>query len=111
MTSQRTSIFAPLLVLLAIVAHALAYYPQGSITVPANGTKITPGQAFNFTYNIRSDYCVSSYNYTVFLFTAVPTGASLFIGPDNQVFTGHTFGRFSGAQYPCACFRLFRGRP
>src|SRR6266404_8392347 len=56
----------------SLLSFAAAYYPQGFITSPPNGTHIAPGQAFNFTYNQRSDYCTSSFNYTVWLLTSPP---------------------------------------
>jgi hypothetical protein len=82
--------------LLSALTAALAYYPHGYITAPLNGTALAPGQRFNFTYNVRSDYCVSSFNYTVWLFTSIPSGLS-FIGPDNQVATGAYLGRYANS--------------
>lgn len=79
----------------AVLAGSVsAYYPQGFITQPANGTHIAPGQAFNFTYNIRADYCTSSYNYTVWLLTSDPSTITT-LAP-----RGKYLGRFAGASYP-----------
>lgn len=66
---------------------------QGTITSPANGTHIAPGAAFDFLYNARGDYCISSYNYTVWLLTSSPSTIGLY----SNSMTGHYFGRFSDA--------------
>ncbi|KZT41232.1 hypothetical protein SISSUDRAFT_960182, partial [Sistotremastrum suecicum HHB10207 ss-3] len=78
--------------LLSLLApFAAAYYPQGSITVPANGTHIAPGETFNFTYNGRGDYCLSSFAYSVVLLTSPPDSLL------TLTTTGHYFGRFNSA--------------
>ncbi|PAV16819.1 hypothetical protein PNOK_0688300 [Pyrrhoderma noxium] len=86
---------------LALLSHTQAlptsspsprYFPQGTISSPANGTIILPGQSFDFYYNQRGDYCLSSYNFSVWLLTS-PPGSSM-IGDDSTM-TGHYFGRFS----------------
>ncbi|TDL23293.1 hypothetical protein BD410DRAFT_721613 [Rickenella mellea] len=86
--------FGLLLVLIHYFHGVAAYFPQGTITVPANGTAIAPGANFDFTYNVHSDYCVSSYNFTVWLLTSPPE--SILAGTA----TGHFFGRFAAATYP-----------
>jgi hypothetical protein len=83
--------------LLSALTTALAFnYRKGYIDAPLNGTALAPGQRFNFTYNVRSDYCVSSFNYTVWLFTSIPSGLS-FLGPDNEVATGAYLGRYANS--------------
>jgi hypothetical protein len=100
MLKPFTTLLAALLALLASFTGAFAYYPHGLITAPANGTALAPGQSFNFTYNVRADYCISSYNYTVYMLTSTPARNSLFIGSDNEIATGSYLGRFSGENYP-----------
>ena len=73
---------------------SLAYYPQGYITVPANGSHVEPGQAFDFTYNARGDYCLTSHNYTVWVLTAPPTSV---LQIENNGVTGEYLGRFSSS--------------
>jgi hypothetical protein len=51
------------------------YLPQGTIDTPANGTALTPGAPFAFHYNPRSDYCVYSHNFSVWLMSAPPATA------------------------------------
>ncbi|EIN12882.1 hypothetical protein PUNSTDRAFT_60385 [Punctularia strigosozonata HHB-11173 SS5] len=96
-----TTLLLPLLSLVNFAASTPVlterYYPQGTITSPANGTAIAPGAPFDFKYNARGDYCLSSYNFTVWLATEPPTGG---IGPDTSFMTGHYFGRFSQESYP-----------
>lgn len=69
------------------------YYPQGTISKPDNGTSIMPGQPFDFFYNQRGDYCLSSMNFTVWLFTTPPESA-LGAMTSGDV-TGWYFGRFA----------------
>ncbi|KAH7921322.1 hypothetical protein BV22DRAFT_1072503 [Leucogyrophana mollusca] len=69
----------------------------GTITSPAIGTAIAPGAAFDFSYNTRADYGISSYNFTVWLWTGMPTAMS-----SQQFATGHYFGRFAEENYPGA---------
>ena len=71
-----------------------ALYPQGLITAPNNDTQIAPGESFEFTYNIRSDYCISSYNYTVWLLTS-PLSSLMTLST-----TGVFLGRFSNPNFP-----------
>jgi hypothetical protein len=96
------ALFTPLFLLFTLLTTVTAYYPQGTITAPANGTRIAPGARFDFKYNIRSDYCLSSLNYTVWLFTSSggPSQAPfLALEPENQFATGHFFGRFQEQSY------------
>ena len=74
------------------------YFPQGTISNPANGTVIMPGQTFDFLYNPRGDYCLSSYNITVWLLTSPPS--SVLAGTA----TGHYFGRYAYSSYPSSYF-------
>lgn len=69
----------------------------GIITAPAPGTHIAPGAAFNFSYNIRADYCKSSYAYSVYLVTSTPISD---FAPTDELMTGHFFGRFDAENYP-----------
>jgi len=72
------------------------------IVQPTSGTAVQPGAPFDFEYNGMADYSVSSYNYTVFLFTEAPTSFA-----DSQAFAqGYYFGRFSNPNYPGMCTRL-----
>ena len=66
------------------------------ILSPKKGSHIQPGAIFPFNYEIHSDYCESSYNFTVFLFTDKPTTLS----PSLSWAHGHYFGRFSEDNYP-----------
>lgn len=68
----------------------------GTIVSPASGTVIMPGQPFNFVYQSRADYSVTSFNYTVWLFTSLPNSFS----PTDAFSTGHFFGRFAEPNYP-----------
>jgi hypothetical protein len=79
----------------SVATLASAYYPQGSITSPANGTAIQPGQPFNFTYHTRGDYCTSSFNYTVYLLTTDPATARL--GDENVFGYGEFIGRYTSS--------------
>lgn len=72
----------------------------GTIISPARNTVIAPGQSFRFEYDARGDYGVSSFNYTVFLYTTMPAS---FASADNFA-TGHYFGRFAEPNYPGACY-------
>ncbi|KAK0448904.1 uncharacterized protein EV420DRAFT_1566089 [Desarmillaria tabescens] len=75
---------------------ALVSADGGVITAPANGTVIMPGESFAFSYDAMADYSVSTYNYTVFLFTKLPS--SLFSSTEWS--SGHYFGRFDYPNYP-----------
>ncbi|PBK97586.1 hypothetical protein ARMGADRAFT_1162439 [Armillaria gallica] len=44
-----------------------------SIVQPHNGTRIDPGQQFDFEYKSIAEYGISAYNFTVWLFTSRPT--------------------------------------
>ncbi|KAG7450846.1 uncharacterized protein BT62DRAFT_540325 [Guyanagaster necrorhizus] len=86
--------FLPLL--LSFFAFPALILAGGTITSPANGTVILPGQSFAFSYDPMADYSMSTYNYTVFLLTKPP--ASLY--PSNEWSSGHYFGRFDYPNYP-----------
>ncbi|KAJ7147058.1 hypothetical protein C8R43DRAFT_1011686 [Mycena crocata] len=66
-----------------------------AILKPADGTHIAPGDGFDFSYSSIADYGVSSYNYTVYLFTSPPS-----LGYGENLATGHNFGRFAQPNYP-----------
>ncbi|KAK7048456.1 26S proteasome subunit P45, partial [Favolaschia claudopus] len=78
----------------SFAAAALAMTP--AIIQPADGTHVAPGQSFPFEYQIIADYGVSSYNYTVYLFTTPPLA---FMTSQNYG-AGHYFGRFAQPNYP-----------
>ncbi|OBZ71739.1 hypothetical protein A0H81_08753 [Grifola frondosa] len=73
-----------------------AYKGAGTIAAPAPGTAIAPGAAFNFSYNAHGDYCISSYAFSVYLVTEVPTA----LAPSEEFMSGYFFGRFDTANYP-----------
>ncbi|KAK0212168.1 hypothetical protein DFS33DRAFT_1249554 [Desarmillaria ectypa] len=79
----------------ALVA-ALVSANGGVITAPASGTIIMPGESFSFSYDAMADYSISTYNYTVLLFTKLPS--SLF--STTEWSSGHYFGRFDYPNYP-----------
>jgi hypothetical protein len=68
----------------------------GTIEKPVAGTHIAPGSSFEFKYNIRADYSMSSYDYNVYLFTQQPG----VFAPASDWSAGHFFGRFDEANYP-----------
>ncbi len=80
--------------LVALAAPTLA--GKGDIVLPHPGTHIAPGAAFNFSYEIRGDYCTSSYAYSVFLVTDTPTA----FAPSDVFMGGHFFGRYDAPNYP-----------
>lgn len=82
-------------IFLAFIA-VLVSADGGIITAPANGTVIMPGESFAFSYDPMADYGVSTYNYTVFLFTKLPS--SLY--STTEWSSGHYFGRFDYPNYP-----------
>ena len=79
-----------------LAAPALA--GPGEILFPHPGTQIAPGASFNFTYDIRADYCTSTYAYSVFLVTETPADGSF--APADVFMGGHFFGRFDAENYP-----------
>ncbi|CCM03550.1 uncharacterized protein FIBRA_05686 [Fibroporia radiculosa] len=74
----------------------MAQGTPGTISAPAPYTVITPGGIFDFFYNINADYCKSSYAYSVYLATELPTSMS----PSNQFMSGYYFGRYDAENYP-----------
>ncbi|KZT11903.1 uncharacterized protein LAESUDRAFT_719846 [Laetiporus sulphureus 93-53] len=84
-----------LLLLFAIIASVLAGTP-GTISEPASWTKIAPGATFNFSYNIRADYCKSSYAYSVYLVTEQPSS----LAPADLFMSGYYYGRYDAENYP-----------
>ncbi|KAJ6585371.1 hypothetical protein B0H19DRAFT_1059605 [Mycena capillaripes] len=69
---------------------------SGTIIAPADGTVIAPGETFAFSYDSMADFGISSYNYTVFLLTSVPTSFEQSI----DFAQGHYFGRFAEPNFP-----------
>ena len=74
------------------------YGSQGTISSPANGTVIMPGESFDFYYNTHSDYCISSMNFTVWLLTSPPESVFGIMDGSAKV-TGWYFGRFAYSSY------------
>ena len=77
-------------------AASPADYIPGAILVPANGSAIAPGSMFNFTYNIHTDYCMSSYDFSVWLITEPPSN----LRPSDSFMSGFYMGTFSTPNYP-----------
>lgn len=73
-----------------------------AIIHPANGTHIALGSPFDFKYNTRADYGVTSYNYTVRLITSEELSKLDLskLGKLNDVTTGYYFGTFAESNYP-----------
>ncbi|KAJ7069686.1 hypothetical protein C8F01DRAFT_523324 [Mycena amicta] len=94
MHSRLLNLFASLATI--ALAASTRQTTKGSIVAPAEGTNIAPGQAFDFAYSTMADYGVSSYNYTVWLFTSMPTS---FVQSPNFG-EGYFFGRFAEPNYP-----------
>ncbi|KAF9267336.1 hypothetical protein L218DRAFT_894502 [Marasmius fiardii PR-910] len=69
---------------------------SGVIVKPASGTVIAPGQTFDFLYDTKADYGISSYNFDVYLFTSKPSGFAV----DEDWATGHYYGRWALPNYP-----------
>ncbi|KAJ3726739.1 hypothetical protein FB446DRAFT_748504 [Lentinula raphanica] len=89
--------FSPRLSLLGIFSLPLlisATTPR--IDEPANGTAIAPGAAFNFSYLSIADYGTSAYNYTVWLFTSLPSSDA----PSIQFASGYDLGKYAEPNYP-----------
>ena len=83
--------------ILAVLGSAASVFSaKPSIQAPANGTVIKPGASFDFSYQSIADYGVSSYNYTVWLFTSPPTSVAQLA----NFATGYYFGRFAEPNYP-----------
>ncbi|KAA1469889.1 hypothetical protein DENSPDRAFT_835575 [Dentipellis sp. KUC8613] len=82
--------------LAALSSAAPTAYPQGVIEAPASGTIINPGQAFDFSYNVHADYCISSYNFSVWLMSSRPTTFT----PSENFMSGYFFGTFEEPNYP-----------
>ncbi|KIK57257.1 hypothetical protein GYMLUDRAFT_46516 [Collybiopsis luxurians FD-317 M1] len=87
---------APSLVLALVWAFTPIHATTPTIVLPANGTKVAPGAQFAFKYDSIADSTVSSYNFTVVLFTQLP---SSFAESSNYA-AGYTFGQFDVANYP-----------
>ncbi|KAJ8080486.1 hypothetical protein PM082_017319 [Marasmius tenuissimus] len=69
---------------------------EAGIVSPVNGTRIKPGASFPFEYQTMGDYGVTSYNFTVWLFTQPPEtfhSSNIWAG-------GYNFGRFAEPNYP-----------
>ena len=110
---MKPTFSSALLAALALLpARALA--GSGTILLPQPGTQIAPGASFNFSYDIRADYCTSTYAFSVYLLTtpspsssssssSSSPSASAGTGTedDEAVFAaGHFFGRYDAENYP-----------
>ena len=91
-----TSALATALTGLALTLAPRALAAPGDISLPQPGTQIAPGASFNFSYEIRGDYCTSSYAYSVYLVTDAPTS----LQPSDIFMGGYFFGRFDAPNYP-----------
>ncbi|KAJ7175963.1 hypothetical protein C8R46DRAFT_75626 [Mycena filopes] len=93
--------FLKVVTLLPLFATALAapsprQSTSGTIIAPADGTVIAPGESFAFSYDSMADFGISSYNYSVWLFTSVPTSFAQSV----DFAQGHYFGRFAEPNFP-----------
>ncbi|KAI8986220.1 hypothetical protein BD414DRAFT_529265 [Trametes punicea] len=70
--------------------------PHGQIIAPTAGQHIAPGATFDFTYQGSADYCRSTYAYSVWLVTDVPTS----FAPSDVFGGGYFFGRYDFPNYP-----------
>ncbi|KIK57256.1 hypothetical protein GYMLUDRAFT_229565 [Collybiopsis luxurians FD-317 M1] len=88
--------FATSLILALTSSFTSIHAATPAIILPENGAKIAPGAQFAFKYNSIADYSVSSYNFTVVLFTQPPSP----FRPSLNYAAGYTFGQFDVANYP-----------
>lgn len=70
---------------------------RGTIRFPENGTKVSPGQWVPFYYASMGEYGVTSYNFTVWLYTSDPR-EGLFTGEANGISIG-TWSYSSSSRY------------
>ncbi|KIY71209.1 hypothetical protein CYLTODRAFT_419061 [Cylindrobasidium torrendii FP15055 ss-10] len=94
MVSFRTLLTAASALILSTAV--VAQTSQGSITQPESNTIIAPGESFPFAYDSVADYSISSYNFSVFLFSKPPKS----FDESGDFAHGHYFGRFQVANYP-----------
>ncbi|KAH9846348.1 hypothetical protein C2E23DRAFT_744291 [Lenzites betulinus] len=69
---------------------------HGQIELPTPYTHIAPGAAFDFAYLPSADYCRSTFAYSVWLITDVPSS----FAPMDVFAAGTFFGRFDFPNYP-----------
>jgi len=67
-----------------------------AILSPKNGSTIAPNAHFDFNYQSVADYGISSYNYTVWLFTKRPS----YFEASERFAEGYYFGRFAQPNNP-----------
>ena len=93
-----TAVFLTLIpTLLAVPTPApKARQTNSGFIAPAAGTVISPGANFDFKWDTMADYGRSSYNFTVFLFTQLPTG----LPPSETWASGYYLGRYAEPNYP-----------
>ncbi|KAK0201907.1 hypothetical protein DFS33DRAFT_1455708 [Desarmillaria ectypa] len=74
------------------------HYPPlfPSIVKLRNGTRINPGQQFDFEYESIAEYGTSAYNFTVWLFTSRPS----FFHATEDFSAGSYMGRYSMRNHP-----------
>lgn len=88
------------LLVFAIATTSAATIPKQRNTSgfisPTAGTIVAPGGQFDFKWDTMADYGLSSYNFTVFLFTQAPTS----MAPSEFFGSGYYLGRFSEPNYP-----------
>jgi hypothetical protein len=82
-----------------LLAGALAQdeSDRGTIRFPENGTAVSPGQWIPFYYASMGEYSVTSYNFTVWLYTSNPREA-LFTGGATGISMG-TWSYSSSSMY------------
>ena len=98
--------FLPLVSLSAFASFIPRQAPKGTITAPTAETAIAPGSNFTFSYDPHADYCASTYAIHVFLLDEAATVLPITPSPTDPVSTGHYFGRFDYANYPCKVTHL-----
>ena len=70
-----------------LLSGALAGTDSGTIREPVNGTLVSPGQPIPFHYVSMGEYSVTSYNFSVWLYTSDPR-QGLFTGEATGVSVG-----------------------
>ncbi|KAJ7147054.1 hypothetical protein C8R43DRAFT_890087 [Mycena crocata] len=79
-----------------VTAFSTVFAATPAILLPAKGSAIAPNASFPFKYHSIADYGVSSYNFSVWLFTSPPR----FFEPSESFAAGYHFGRYSLSNYP-----------
>jgi len=87
--------FMTALPLLALASLVSGQAP-GTFSAPAPYTSVAPGSAFNFSYNVHADYCISSFSYSVYAVTEPPIS----LNASDQFMSGYYFGTYQEENYP-----------